>query len=267
VPRLRAVTVLVVPGVLAAIVTGLLAGCGAADGRLASVRDGPGPSPTRSPTRPPAPAPSGPAASPGPTETRTPAQLLEQARDAFTAAPTVRVTGTAVRGADAFVVDARLAGPAGGTTTITTSGQSVRVVRIGDVAYVGGDLAFWRSVTGDEARARKLVGSVVRTGADDPNFASYVAFTQPSTFAEVLPDPARPASPAPPTVIRGQPASGIRDQAGSTLYVATAGPAYPLRLDGLTDGQVVFLDFSEYGVPVVLRAPHPRTIRDLGKGS
>jgi hypothetical protein len=250
VPGLRGVTRLCAAAAVAAAVAWLLAGCGGDAHRLATVGDGL-PSPTGS---------SAPAAS-------SAAELLQRARAAFLAAASVHVTGTAVRGADAFVVDARLKGSSGGTATVTTSGETVDVIRIDDVAYVGGDLAFWRSVTGDEARARASLGSHVRTGAGEPDFASYVAFTQPSTYAHVLPDPARPATLGATTLIRGLPATAVRDRSGSTLYVARAGPGYPLRLDGLTGGQVVFLDFADYGATVPLRAPSSGSVRHPRPGS
>jgi hypothetical protein len=253
------------PVAIAGVLAGLLAGCGRGPDRLTTVRDGV-PSQTRGSATSVPPAPSA-LPTPLPSETRSAAELLQQARAAFLAAPSVHVTGTAVRGADAYVVDARLAGASGGTATVKTSGETVEVVRVRDVAYVSGDLAFWRSVTGDDARARQLVGSYVRTGVEEANFASYVAFTQPSTFAAVLPDPAQPATAGATTLIRGTPAIAVRDQSGSTLYVARTGPAYPLRLDGLTKGQVVFLDFADYGAAVPLRAPSSGSVRDPGTGS
>jgi hypothetical protein len=151
--------------------------------------------------------------------------------------------------------------------TIATSGQTVDVTRIGDVAYVGGDLAFWRSITGSEAKARQMVGLHVRTGAGEASFAAFVRFTQPSTYAAVLPDPRKPAALTGPAKIRGAPVAGARDTAGTTLYVAATGPAYPVRLDGLSAGQVVFLDFSDYGAPVPLRAPSTIGVVEGGPGS
>jgi hypothetical protein len=263
VPRLRPVTALGVTGIVAAMVTGLLAGCGDAAGGAATAGSV---SPTGSPSSSPSSSPSG-SAVPVPGETRTPARLLEQARAAFLAATSVHVTGTAVRGADAYVVDARLRGADGGTATVKTSGETVRVVRVGNDAYVGGDLAFWRSVTGDETKARQMVGTSLRTSVGQPGFAAFVAFTEPATYAAALPDPARPATLATTTTIRGESAIGVRDQTGSTLYVARTGPAHPLRLDGLTNGQVVFLDMADYGAPVPLPAPSSPSVRTPGPGS
>lgn len=230
----------------------LLAGCGGGTRLAGSSLPGDGnPSATG---RPPSPGPSGTGAGHNPGQISG-QQWLQAAHDAFAAAPSVHVTGTAVRGADAYVLDVRLAGAAGGTATITTSGMKVQVVRIGADAYVGGDRAFWQSVTGDAAKAGSMVGSYVKTPVDGGNFGSYVAFTLPATFLAVLPSPSRPATVGPETTIAGRPAVPVRDGAGSTLSAATTGPAYPLRLDGLASGQVVFLDFADYGEPVPLRAP------------
>jgi hypothetical protein len=238
----------------------LVAGCGGGDGLT---RAGlPGDGPTGTSTGPPAPEPADPAPSPpgsgsapAPVDGRSAAQLLQAARAAFAAAPSVRVTGTAVRAGDSYVVDSRLKGSAGGTATIRTSSGTVEVVRIGDVAWVGGDLAFWRSVTGDAARARRSVGSWVQVPARQGNFGEYVAFTWPDAVGALLPDPARPATVRPTTTIAGRPAVPVRTDEGATLSVAASGTAYPLRLDGLSDGQFVLLDFSGYGRPVPLVRP------------
>lgn len=261
VPRVAAY---VVPGVVLAVAV-LLSGCGGTELANAGL---PGDGPTRTPgaTVPP-PDSGGPArgtTSPVPGETRSAGQLLQAARDAFAAAPSVHVTGTAVRGADAYVVDLHLKGSAGGTATIRTSGQTVQVIRIGDVAWVGGDRAFWRGVTGDDAAARRMVGSFVRVPAQQGNFGQFVAFTQPDVVTAVLPDPAKPATVGPRTTIGGRPAVAVRDGAGSTLSIAATGPAYPLRLDGLASGQVVFLDLSDYGADMRLTAP--RSTKVVGGG-
>lgn len=269
VPRLRTVTApLLVVAVLGAG-QALVAGCGAGQeaANAAVPADGPlhgkGGMQDASPTAGPTPSPT---SSNGQTGISG-QQYLAASQDAFAGATTVHVTGTAVRGADAYVVDAHLVSGKGGTATIKTSGQTVQVIRIGDDAYVGGDLAFWQSMTGDPARARSMVGTYVKTSATAGNFASFVAFTQPATYAAVMPGASGPATVGAVTTIGGRGAVAVRDAAGSTLYVATTGPAYPLRFDGLAGGQVVFLDFTDYGQPVQLTAPVTRKVAGTGIGS
>ncbi|MGZ4651332.1 MAG: hypothetical protein ACXV3A_12445 [Kineosporiaceae bacterium] len=262
----------IVPAVVVTIVVVMLAACTGGTAESTSAHNGSAPTSASEPASPSAGAsgstPPGEAPwTPAPGETRSAAQLLQAARDAFSGASSVHVTGTAVRGSDAYIVDVRMAGATGGTATINTSGQTVDVTRIGDVAYVGGDLAFWRGITGDDNQARQMVGTHVRTGASEGNFASFVQLTQPSTFAAALPDPAKSATVGPMSRIRGTTAVGVRDSSGSTIYLAASGPAYPLRLDGLARGQVVFLDFSDYGARVPLPAPSPGRVVGQGPGS
>lgn len=260
VPRSRAVTgvglgLRLVPLVLAGAV---LAGCAAGSDltRAGLPGDGPTGTPTGSAPAPDTPDPSGSGSGPAAlVDPRSAAELLQAAREAFAAAPSVHVTGTAVRGGDSYVVDLRLKGSAGGTARITTSHGTVHVVRIGDRAWVGGDLAFWQSVTGDAAKARQAVGSWVQVPAREGNFGEYVAFTWPDTVGALLPDPARPATVRPTTAVAGRPAVPVRTDEGATLTVAASGPAHPLRLDGLSGGQFVLLDFAGYGDPVPLAAP------------
>jgi hypothetical protein len=267
VPGLRAVTgrTMSAPAVIAVAAVVVLAGpAGCTPAGMVTVggaHDGTGASQPSSSPFSPGPATSSPAPA---AQAGSAAQLLQRARDAFAGASSVHVTGTAVHGADAYVLDVRLAGADGGRAKIEASGQTVDVTRIGDVAYVSGDLPFWRFVMGDETKARQMTGSWLRTPASAPNFASFVQFTQPSTYAAVLPDPSEPATVTGLATIRRTSVTGVRDGDGSTLYVATSTPGYPMRLDGLSGGKVVFLDFSEYGGPVSLRAP--RTARATGPG-
>jgi len=250
-----------VAGTAVLMVTALLAACGG--GRQPTAAALPGDGPARTPGGPSLePSPGG---EPGPVPTRPAADLVRAARDAFAAAPSVHVTGTLVRGAQSYELDLRLKGAAGATARIVlprptpASGRpsEVHVTRIGDVAWVGGNLGFWRAVTGDEARARRLAGSCVRVAADGGNFGEYVAFTQPGTLAALLPDPAQPATLESPVPLDGRPSVPVVVDRTTRLSVAAQGPPYPLRLSGLTSDETVsrFLDFSGYGAPVPLRAP------------
>jgi hypothetical protein len=111
-----------------------------------------------------------------------------------------------------------------------------------------------------------MVGSYVQVPAREGNFGEFTVFTQPDVVTAVLPDPAAPATVGARTTIGGRAAIPVRDGAGSTLTVAASGPAYPLRLDGLASGQVVFLDFTAYGAEVPLVAPPVRSVVTGGPG-
>jgi hypothetical protein len=209
------------------------------------------------------PSPQG--AFPSPGQGPAAADLVRAARSAFAAAPSVHVTGTLVKGAQSYELDVRLKGAAGGTARIVPSTAApaakphpeVRVIRIGDVAWVGGNLGFWRSVSGDEARARRLVDSWLKVPADGGNFGEYVVFTQPAALLALLPDPKQPAALEPRVPFQGRPAIPVVVDRTTRLTVAAEGPAYPLQVSGLTSDETVsrFLNFSDYGAPVTLLAP------------
>jgi hypothetical protein len=250
-----------VAGTAVLMATALLPACGGGRGLAAAGLPADGA--TRTPGRPSLePSPDG---SPGPARGLAAADLVRAARDAFAEAPSVHVTGTLVKGAQSYELDLWLKGPAGATARIVPSTSApgsgshseVRVIRLGDVAWVGGNLGFWRDVTGDDARARRLVGSCVNVPADGGNFGEYVAFTQPATLAALLPDPKQPATVEPPVPFEGRQAIPVVVDRTTRLSVAAEGRPYPLQLSGLTaDGTVSrFLDFSGYGAPVTLRAP------------
>jgi hypothetical protein len=268
VPRSRPVTgaarPLPLPLVAAAFlaVTTLLVACEASTGLTAAglPADGPTRTPGGSPLEPPSAA-----GSPGPARTRSAAGLLQAARAAFAAAPSVHVTGTVVKAAQGYELDLRLKGADGATARIVPSTSApgpsphpeVRVIRIGEVAWVGGNLGFWRSVTGDEAQARRRVGSWVKVPADGGNFGEYVTFTRPETLTALLPDAAQPATVESPVPFEGRLAVPVVVNRTTRLTVAAEGAPYPLQVSGLTPDESVsrFLNFSEYGTPVPLRAP------------
>jgi hypothetical protein len=269
VPRLRSVTGTppdrrlppLVAGTAVLMAAALLAAC--AGGRGGAEAGAPGDGPARTPGGPSLePSPGG---SPRPAGGLPAGDLVRAARDAFAAAPSVHVTGTVVKGAQSYDLDLRLKGTAGGTARIvpSTSGPGtgshpeVRVIRIGDVAWVDGNLGFWQAVTGDVARARTLVGSCVKVATDGGNFGEYVTFTQPATLVALLPDPKAPATLEPPVPVEGRQAIPVEVDRTTRLSVAAEGPAYPLQLSGLTSDETVsrFLNFSGYGAPVRLSAP------------
>jgi hypothetical protein len=241
----------------------LLVACEGSSGLTAAGLPADGP--TRTPASPPLESPNS-AGWPGAAQTRSAADVLRAARAAFVAAPSVHVTGTVVTGAQGYELDVRLKGAAGATARIVPSTSApgpsphpeVRVVRIGDVAWVGGNLGFWRSVTGDDAQARSRVGSWVKVPVDGGNFGEYVAFTRPETLTALLPDPAQPATLEPTVPFEGRLAVPVVVNRTTRLTVAAQGAAYPLQVSGLTpDGSVSrFLNFSDYGAPVPLRAPN-----------
>ena len=233
--------------------------------------------PTRTPAGPP-PQPGPSVASPGPAGTRSAADLLQAARAAFAAAPSVHVAGTVVKGAQGYELDVRLKGDAGATARIVPSTSApgpgphpeVRVIRLGDVAWVGGNLGFWRGVTGDEAQARGKVGSWVKVPVDGGNFGEYVAFTRLETLTALLPDPAQPAALEPRVPFEGRLAVPVVVNRTTRLTVAAEGTPYPLQVSGLTPDESGsrFLNFSDYGAPVPLRAPNAGEVEPgVGTGS
>jgi hypothetical protein len=251
----------------------LLVGCEGSSGLTAAGLPADGP--TRTPTGPP-PEPASSPGSSGAAQTRSAADTLRAARAAFASAPSVHVTGTVVKGAQGYELDVRLKGAAGATARIVPSTPApgpgshpeVRVIRVGEVAWVGGNLGFWRSVTGDEAQARRRVGSWVKVPADGGNFGEYVTFTRPETLTALLPDPAQPATLEAPVPFEGRLAVPVVVNRTTRLTVAAGGTPYPLQVSGLTPGESVsrFLNFSDYGAPVPLRAPNAGEV-ETGTGT
>jgi hypothetical protein len=98
----------------------------------------------------------------------------------------------------------------------------------------------------------------VKVPADGGNFGEYVAFTRPQTLTALLPDPAQPATLDSPVPFEGRLAVPVVVNRTTRLTVAAEGVAYPLQVSGLIPDESVsrFLNFSDYGAPVPLRAPN-----------
>ena len=281
VPRSRPVTLgarpLPLPAAAAVFLAAatLLAACEGSSGLTAAglPADGPTRTPVGSPLEP-----TGSVGSTGPAQTGSAADILQAARAAFAAARSVHVTGTVVKGDQGYELDLRLKGADGGTARIVPSTSApgpsphpeVHVIRLGNVAWVGGNLGFWRGVTGDEAQARRKVGSWVKVPADGGNFGEYVVFTRPETLAALFPDPGQPASLEPTVPFEGRLAVPVVVNRTTRLTVAAEGTPYPLQVSGLTPDESVsrFLNFSDYGAPVPLRAPSDGEVEpSTGPGS
>jgi hypothetical protein len=183
-------------------------------------------------------------------------QVLARATDAASGAESVRIKGEVVQGGKTAELDLRLKGAAGGVGTVTFQSREFRIVRVGPDLYVtGGPGAF--AALGPAGRL--LEGKPVRVKANDPRFTEVAGFTDLRRIFALLLRPGAGLSKGEQKDVNGRHALALRNAAGSggTLWVATSGTPYPLRLDAPSSSGSVsgVLDFLEYGQPVTLAPP------------
>jgi hypothetical protein len=190
-------------------------------------------------------------------------QILRDVRAAVTKASSVHLSGH-VQGTTALDLDLYL-GSKGGRGTVSTNGVVVRVTRIGNAAYLTSGNAFYRHFT-NAAGMHLLKGRSLKVPVSDARFGAFGNLTDMQALLTTILEPKGAVVKAGTQTLNGIPVIGLRDSSGNgTLYVAAAGPPYPVELvqAGTRHGVVTF---DHWGGPVVLTAPqHPVYLTQLAK--
>ncbi|MFB9239880.1 hypothetical protein ACFFWC_30880 [Plantactinospora siamensis] len=217
----------------------LLAGCGGTNGAGAGTSAPPASAST-------APEPS---ASPTPSDNGVaalaPAAIVDRAKAALKNAKSFRMSGTTKEDGQKFTLDFKISG-ANLVGDMTIGKGKVQLLRVGKKGYMKPDAAFWRMSAGTHANAIvELVGDRwVLVPAGDKDFASMFGAADVNELLK----PDGKVTKGQPKDINGTPAIGLVDHAksGGTLYVATVGEPYPVRIQGKTaaDGGINFSDFG-----------------------
>lgn len=216
---------------------------------------------------PPASAPARASASPSASTTATPAaapdspvlwqgpdQVLAAARAGLVSAGSVHLSGSGTEKGTTFVVDVRVT-RTGGRGSVAADGQKVDLVALGKVVYFRADAAVYRKQGGSEA-AKLLAGRWLKGSSSTEDFRDLGAFSSLRGVSEDVLDPSGRLRLTRPTTRQGQRVVGLTENGGGgTLYVTASEPVRPVELVPGSSGRGEGLRFTEYGVPVVLKAP------------
>ena len=177
-------------------------------------------------------------------EKKSPADVLQGAAAALTAAKSVHVVATVPGGH----LDLRL--PGGSSTgTITRDGVRVQITVIGNDGYVKTDRAGLHMIGAPRPVQRHGAGRWIKLPAHRFSGLTLASIAnQLTTYYGPLEPKVQQAT------VNGRKEVIVRWRNGSQLYVANTGPAYPLRgeFKGQNPGS---FDFTEYGVRVHIAAP------------
>jgi hypothetical protein len=187
---------------------------------------------------------------------KTAVQILADMR-AAAASPneTVHVVGTFTPKGQTIDLDVH-AGAARGYGTLRLKNYSIRVVVVGSTVYFTGSAGFWRSAGTSARRARALAGKWVQASASNPHFKQIAQLVLLGQLVKQLKPSGTAVKVRGVTDVNGTPAVALRDSSdGSLLYVAVRGPVLPLRVTG-PHGQGGAINFTGYGKPVTVTAPH-----------
>lgn len=204
-------------------------------------------------------------------------QIQSRAQQAAESVGTVRLHGTVVTSGRTYTLDMRLK-EKGGIGSVTTKGETFRLLRIDDELYLKAGAEFWGRGSGekgkddgkdggkaDAAAADKLAEKYVKVPQGDPSYKKFIGFTDKSVLLSGL------------LTVHGDLAtdghheqSGLRtirvtgDQgSGGTLDVSLEGKPYPVRL--VRAGKAGTLTFSDWGTDFPLKKPAKDETLDYGK--
>jgi hypothetical protein len=194
----------------------------------------------------------------------TPAQIVDRAKAALKSAKSFHMNGTLNEDGQKTALDFKIAG-ADVSGTMTVNNAKVKLLRVGSNQYMNPDAAFWKLSGGKQAAAiNQLVnGRWVKVPATNKDFGALFSAADVDSLLQASGTVTKGST----KVIAGTPAIGLIDKGsdGGTLYVATVGQPYPLRLDGPT-AAAGSITFSEFGTAFTdIKAPAATDVVDLSK--
>ncbi len=179
-------------------------------------------------------------------------RIVAAAETAAKSAKSVHVSGAVNNGGQQIALDLDLAAGQGGRGSIAVSGASIQIVTIKSTVYLKASPKFW-SLVGNAQVGQLLKNRWLKAPATT-GVNSFTQFTDlQQLFKQLLASHGK-LTKGPAATVDGQSVIGIRDATkGGTLYVATKGQPYPVRVSRAGGGGAV--TFDHYNESVTLAPP------------
>ena len=186
-------------------------------------------------------------------ESKPAAAVLADAKEAATQASSAHVSGSISSDGTPITLDLTTARGKGAKGSMSTSGLSFDLVRIGDTIYIRGSDAFLKHFAG--AAAQLLHGKWLKASATRGRLRSLAPLTSlAALFGGITTHHGKLVNDG-KTTYKGQPVVAIRDTSdNSKLYVAATGKPYPVALVG-SKKQPGTITFGDWNKSVSLSAP------------
>ncbi|WP_411757687.1 hypothetical protein [Streptomyces venezuelae] len=186
-------------------------------------------------------------------------QIEDKARDAATAADSVRLSGRVVSGGKTFTIDMRLKSD-GGSGEVKSQENTFQLLRVGEQLYLKADAAFW----GQSEAAGKLGDKFVKVPEGDPSYKQLRGFTDMDVLLDGLLgldgklDKGPYAKVGPTRTISVTADKG----AGGKLAVSLEGTPYPVRMERA--GGAGTVELADWGTTFQIEAPPEDQTVDYG---
>jgi hypothetical protein len=181
-------------------------------------------------------------------------KVLADAKAAADSASSARVSGNIVSGGTPIKLDLSMgSGQAKGS--MSTSGLSFDLIRIGNTAYIKGSDDFYKHFAGAGV-AQLLHGKWLKASIISGRFASFAPLTNIGVLFDKVASNHGKLANAGAKTLDGQKVVEIRDTSDdSKLYVAATGKAYPVAIVGGKKSQSGTITFSDWNKPLQVSAP------------
>ncbi|MGC0419152.1 hypothetical protein [Embleya sp. AB8] len=198
-----------------------------------------------------------------------PAAILQRAQAATAGAKSVHVKGEVLvpggagKPAKPFTVDMRFTA-IGSAGQIVEDGTTADVTRVQNQVWFRGDAKFWSNVgTGADVAGHD---KYVQVPSGDKRYGGIVENTYVERLTNKLMGKPGKLDKGPTRQVNGHRAIALENRTpgtGGTIWVATEGPPYLLRMEAAADAkQPGAFDFLGYGERVDLHAPEPKDVVD-----
>jgi hypothetical protein len=192
-------------------------------------------------------------------------QILQRADTAIKGATSYRISGDVKSAGQRATLEFQITG-SDLSGSLAMGAAKAELLEVGGQKYVRLNEQFW-SMIGDPRKAKELTRSLggkwAKVPAGDKDLTGLFGA---ASIAELL-DNGGKVTKGQAKEIDGVSAIGLLDNGpgGGTLYVATVGEPYPLRIeaDVLTDGDISFTDFGA-SFPAI-KAPADAEVADYGQ--
>lgn len=184
-------------------------------------------------------------------------QIVTAAASAVNGAKSFTYSGTTRSNGTSTGLKVSLSSSGDGQGTLTSSGQPVKIIKVGNTLYVSSTTAFWTKNLGASA-GQTLGKKWVSVSSGDSNYAGIAAvFEAQQLTSQFLSTANTSFTKGKTSTVNGQAVIAVVGKSGSTvntIYVATTGKPYLVRITspGSNGGA---LNFTNYNKPVNPTAP------------
>jgi hypothetical protein len=186
---------------------------------------------------------------------KSPEQVLADAKTAAAAATTAHVAGSIKSNGTPITLDLSTARGKGATGSMSTNGAGFDLVRIGNLVYIKGSDEFLKQ-NGGALVAQLLHDKWLKASITKGRFASLAPLTSVGLLLGLVSMHHGRLANDGKTTYKGQQVVAIRDTSdNSKLYVAATGKPYPVAIVGGKAGQTGTIAFDDWNKQVTLTAP------------